>query len=219
MKSRKPFQLKTYMVLYNMLQVFCCSYISYKSMASDIPIMKFWKCVPVLPHTEFDRIFNHTGILTFWLKVLELSETVVFVLRKKQRQVSVLHVVHHSSMLFLTYLIIKFYKANQAFFPLVLNCNVHIVMYLYYLLAAVLPQNILAKLKPFKKFITTLQMVQFTFILIQVFTAYVTGCTVPKELLITYMVIVSVFFYLFYQFYKENYNVKERRSPPVGMQK
>ncbi|XP_055837861.1 elongation of very long chain fatty acids protein 1-like [Episyrphus balteatus] len=218
MKSREPYRLKTFIVFYNMFQVCSCAYISYKCVTSSIPIMEFWRCAPVLPNTHWERLFNHLGIVTFWLKATELTETLVFVLRKKQRQVSFLHVFHHAIMLFLTYIVVKFYKANQAFFPLFLNCNVHIIMYLYYLLAAALPKKVAARLTPFKKFITTIQLIQFVFILIQILITYITGCSVPNQVLIMYMLIVSAFFYMFYDFYKKNYNAKRRRSS-VAMQK
>ncbi|XP_055921133.1 elongation of very long chain fatty acids protein 4-like [Eupeodes corollae] len=212
MKNREPYQLKAFIIVYNIFQVFSCYYISYKAFNSTIPIFQFWKCIPIVPKTDWDRVFNHLGILTFWLKASELSETVVFVLRKKQRQVSFLHLFHHTTMLFLTYQVIKYYKVNQAFFALVLNCNVHVIMYTYYLLAAILPSKILSKVKLLKKFITMIQMIQFSFILIQVFTSLVTKCNVPKQVLISYMVIVSAFFYMFYDFYKKTYNAKRRQS-------
>lgn len=42
--------------------------------------------------------------LYFWNKIIDLSETVVFLLRKKPSQVTFLHVAHHAIMLVLCHL-------------------------------------------------------------------------------------------------------------------
>lgn len=57
---------------------------------------------------------------TFWnsiwwyliAKVIELFDTVFFVLRKKQNQVSFLHVYHHSIMVFFTWCYLKYLPGN-----------------------------------------------------------------------------------------------------------
>lgn len=76
-----------------------------------------WKCYKV------DFTDNHGSgmkmVNTIWytlvLKALELSETVVFVLRKKQNQVSVLHLYHHLTTLSIVWLFSKFDGGMQEY--------------------------------------------------------------------------------------------------------
>ncbi|XP_055837649.1 elongation of very long chain fatty acids protein 7-like [Episyrphus balteatus] len=210
MKSRPAYQLKTYIICYNIFQVVACVWLVGKICSSQPPALRFWKCVVGEPGTLHRKQFDHLSILTFWLKVTELSETVVFVLRKKQRQVSFLHVFHHCSTVTLVYQS-KFYPASSALYPIFLNSNVHIVMYLYYLMAAVLPTKIVAKLTPLKKAITTIQMVQFFLILLQVVVVLILGCYIPPLILAMHVGIICAFFYMFYDFYQKNYKNKKQK--------
>jgi elongation of very long chain fatty acids protein 4 len=56
----------------------------------------------------------------------------VFVLRKKNSQVSFLHLYHHSTMFPLWWLGVKWCPGGQAYFSATINCFVHVVMYSYY---------------------------------------------------------------------------------------
>lgn len=211
MKSRPAYQLKGYIIFYNIFQVVACTLLVSKICSSKLPALKFWKCVVGEPGSVLRKQFDHLSILTFWLKVTELSETVVFVLRKKQRQVSFLHVFHHCSTISLVYQS-KYFSASSALYPIFLNSNVHIVMYLYYLMAAVLPAKIVAKLTPLKKAITTIQMVQFFLILLQALVITLVGCYVPPMILAMHVLIICAFFYMFFDFYKKNYNKTKKQQ-------
>lgn len=91
------------------------------------------------------------------LKIVELSDTIFFVLRKKFTHISILHVVHHSLVAWGVWIGLKFGGGgHNAFFPLI-NCAVHMIMYAYYCLAALGP-----KVRPYlwwKRYLTILQMV------------------------------------------------------------
>ena len=99
-------------------------------------------------------------INTLWLgfitKIIELLDTVFFILRKKNNQLSFLHVIHHGKcsrifpILFFKILnndekgclplncwfALKFVGGGFGTFGCLLNCFVHFVMYFYYFLAA-----------------------------------------------------------------------------------
>ncbi|XP_055837757.1 elongation of very long chain fatty acids protein 7-like [Episyrphus balteatus] len=206
MKSRPAFQLKNFIIWYNIYQIIACIYLCTRIYLIDLPSFDYGACVDVdglgiKVEIDFDHITN----FVFWLKVTELTETIVFVLRKKQSQVTFLHVFHHSSMVFMSYSFGTVYRTSSAMFPLFINCCVHIVMYTYYLMAAVLPRNVVAKLTPFKKAITTMQMVQFTIVLLQVVVTKMNGCKIPELLLAVYITSIAVIFYGFYDFYKKSY--------------
>lgn len=174
----------------------------------------------------------------FLLKLSELSETVVFVLRKKQSQVTKLHVFHHFATVTLIYLLINHNEKNggyfsfnlqteitdlnfvylifgskgcDALFPILLNSIVHIIMYSYYLISAVADKNFVRRLKPIKQSITIMQMVQFVLILIHA-VIVMTFCGVPKATFYYFIIVIVVIFYGFYDFYKDSYNRDQRRK-------
>lgn len=102
------------------------------------------------------QLFNMVWWLIF-LKLFDYVETIIFVLRKKQNQVSGLHVYHHvSNMIFLWYYL-KYILDERGTFISLFNCFVHVIMYVYYFIAAWSPdlQQMIAPIKPF---ITKLQM-------------------------------------------------------------
>ena len=99
------------------------------------------------------------SLFLYWVsKNVELLDTVFMLLRHRKRQVSFLHVFHHSSMLLLSdygYFISSWPPVAIA---AVLNSFVHIVMYGYYAAAAWQPLEAYA----WKKRVTQLQMIQFS---------------------------------------------------------
>lgn len=94
----------------------------------------------------------------FLLKVLDLLDTVFFVLRKKDRQISFLHLYHHTGMVVLTWNATKFLPGGHGVFTGFINSIIHVIMYTYYLLALISPKykNNLW----WKKYITQMQMVR-----------------------------------------------------------
>lgn len=113
MEKRKAFNLKWLLAAYNILQVATCCYIIYGFLSNELSIIKFWKCQSV--DYKSNRKANSLVIYsyqTFLLKLVELIETVFFVLRKKQNQVSKLHVYHHVSTAILAWCVVK-YAAGQ----------------------------------------------------------------------------------------------------------
>jgi GNS1/SUR4 family len=97
----------------------------------------------------------------FLIKVIDLLDTVFFVLRKKQNQVTFLHVYHHAGMVALSWSGTKYFPGGHSVFMGMLNSFVHVVMYFYYFLTSLSPkykQNLW-----WKKHITQLQIVSICF--------------------------------------------------------
>lgn len=92
------------------------------------------------------------------LKLIDLIETVVFVLRKKSTQISFLHLYHHVSTFLLFWLITRYVPVAMASFDFFVNCSVHVIMYTYYFLSA-FGENMQEALSVFKPLLTTIQMV------------------------------------------------------------
>lgn len=94
----------------------------------------------------------------YWhVKKLELLDTVFMVLRHKQRQISFLHVYHHGSMLLLSDVSCNFYPYVSIATYLGLNSAVHVLLYFYYGLSALYPDNP----PQWKTILTQFQIIQF----------------------------------------------------------
>ncbi|XP_011207174.2 elongation of very long chain fatty acids protein F [Bactrocera dorsalis] len=205
MEDREPYQLKTYIIVYNAMQMLSCIYIITGIFRiASTSVFHFWNCILLEPNSYSEYLFNRVTYFTFWLKISELSETIVFVLRKKQNQVSYLHVFHHCSTVSLIYLLCTDYRGTSPLYPILLNSTVHVIMYAYYLAAAVCDAETIKRLTPIKKSITTIQMIQFVLILIQAGFLMV-RCEISKWVTTYYSVVVMVIFYGFYDFYNKAY--------------
>lgn len=129
-------------------------------------------------------------------------------MRKKQTQVTFLHVYHHTGMVVLSWSGTKFLPGGHSVFMGVINSFVHIVMYLYYFITSYSPQyknNVW-----WKKYITQLQMIQFFFIILHFsvlliqpncnFPKFTAGVLIPQNLFM---------FVLFSDFYFKTYVIKK----------
>lgn len=115
MEKRKPYDLKGLLAVYNLAQVVACCYLISGILSNEFNIIKFWKCQSVDYNTNNKSIEILTySYHTFLLKLLELVETVFFVLRKKQNQVSKLHVYHHASTAILGWIMVKYTGGKSA---------------------------------------------------------------------------------------------------------
>lgn len=156
MSFYNPFDLRRVLVLHNLL----CCVLSLVSLT--LLLVGLWEVttqfsdIYMLEHLS-DTTLNKAFLLCWISKLFELTDTVYMVLRHKRRQISFLHVWHHSSVLLLADF--GYHRTNYpALVPLVsLNCAVHVIMYGYYALTAVYPLRDFA----WKKRITQMQMLQF----------------------------------------------------------
>ena len=101
MKNKAPFDLDDLIKLYNIFQVCCCTYIVLSAhFVHGYSFLTFSKC-ELSPHSigvqdtaSLSLIkFHIDGYLFMMLRLLELVETVFFVLRKKFNQVRIFEVL------------------------------------------------------------------------------------------------------------------------------
>lgn len=72
------------------------------------------RCIPD-PRHDFSPVGNKIVRVSYFfylVKVIDLMDTVFFVLRKKFNQVSFLHMYHHAAMVVATYAYLKFYSGG-----------------------------------------------------------------------------------------------------------
>lgn len=118
MRNRPAYNLKTLLAIYNLAQVVACFTLIVSILYTDLATIRFWQCQSVDYRTNDKSIRVLTlTYCTFLLKLVELVETVFFVLRKKQSQVSKLHVYHHVSTAILGWLMVKYIGGEYLCFP------------------------------------------------------------------------------------------------------
>ncbi|KAL7292495.1 hypothetical protein TKK_0014070 [Trichogramma kaykai] len=159
----------------------------------------------------------HASWWYYFSKFTEFMDTIFFVLRKKNDHVSTLHVIHHGCMPMSVWFGVKFTPGGHSTFFGLLNTFVHIVMYTYYLLAAMGP-----RLQPYlwwKKYLTAFQMLQFVAIMIHAFQLLFIECNYPKAFVWWIGMHAVMFFFLFRDFYRQSYASKKQRSAALAAAK
>ncbi|XP_035429068.2 uncharacterized protein LOC118262067 [Spodoptera frugiperda] len=210
MKDQKPFKLKRTIMYYNIFQIFASGYIFYLGLFSGWFTTYSWACQPV---DETDNPTSRTMHKAFWLytivKFIDMLDTVFFVLRKKDRQISFLHLFHHSMMPLASYIGLKYYPNGHATLLGLINSFVHVVMYTYYLIAGLGPKY--QKYIWWKKHLTTMQLVQFATIFVHNLSALYVNCGYPRWVNTVLCFHSLQFLYMFGNFYYVTY-VKENKS-------
>ncbi|KAI1290223.1 Elongation of very long chain fatty acids protein 4 [Halotydeus destructor] len=204
MRDRKPMQLDAILRVYNAINVVASAfYVALGLYMTDFTVAS-WSCVNVttLDYPEWAR-FTFLGMY-LPLKIFDLLDTVFFVLRKKDSQVTTLHLVHHTIMPFTAYFVIKGVPYTPSAMATILNSFVHVIMYSYYFLASYGPE--MQKYLWWKSYITGLQMVQFVILLVHALTILsLKDCQCSKWAAVLQFIECVYFLYGFSLFYIKTY--------------
>ncbi|CAH0699692.1 unnamed protein product [Spodoptera exigua] len=215
MANRKPFQIQNTLVGYNALQVLLSSYMFYEHLMSG-----WWgdyslSCQPVdYSDSEKARRMLHLCWVYYFSKLSEFADTVFFVLRKKKSQITWLHLYHHSLTPFEAWVLVKFIAGGHGTFSNIVNNLVHVIMYGYYMVAAMGPQY--QKYLWWKKHLTTLQLVQFFMVLFHSISALVYDCGYPKFIAGGLILHSTIFIVLFMNFYLQAYKKEKPKQKPAA---
>ncbi|CAH1375598.1 hypothetical protein MTP99_017011 [Tenebrio molitor] len=210
MENRKPFDLKYTLILYNLFQVIFSTYLFYESAAAGWASHYSLKCQPVDYSLNPLALRMARGCWWYYFsKFTEFLDTIFFVLRKKNDHISTLHVIHHGIMPMSVWFGVKFTPGGHSTFFGFLNTFVHIIMYSYYLIAALGPQY--QKYLWWKKYLTTIQMVQFVLVMVHAFQLLFIDCNYPKAFVWWIGLHAVMFYFLFSKFYKQTYVKKDKR--------
>lgn len=204
MKFRKPLQLRWILVVYNLyiallnLWIACelcyCSYkLKYRSLC---------QLVRITNDPYIMRIAN--GVWWYFAsKGFEFADTLFFILRKKDRQLTFLHKYHHSSMFLVWWTAVRFVPGGSALIPIVVNSLVHVLMYAYYGLSAIGPK--MQKYLWWKRHLTIIQLIQF-FIGVSIGIHLITsGCQFTRWMQYVFSGYAFSFIILFGNFYLHEY--------------
>ncbi|GIY48403.1 elongation of very long chain fatty acids protein 4 [Caerostris darwini] len=205
MKKRKAFDLRIIMVAYDITEVLINGYIAYR-LFGLIRQHRYLYCL-AKNNPSYSSVVESIiifGWSVFLNKMVELLDTIFFVLRKKQEQITFLHVAHHSSICILSWILVRNPHQLGGFYIAVgiaINAVVHCVMYIYYALAALGPE--VAKHLWWKKYVTIIQMAQFVVDILYLFVGFFTGCEELGKMEITSAAFLIYLLYLFNNFFKK----------------
>ncbi|XP_011484877.1 elongation of very long chain fatty acids protein 7-like isoform X3 [Oryzias latipes] len=101
MVNRQPVNLRTVLIVYNFAMVCLSAYMFYEFTASSWLAGYSLLCQPV-DYSESPLAMRMARVCWwfYFSKVIELSDTIFFILRKKNSQLTFLHVYHHATMIF-----------------------------------------------------------------------------------------------------------------------
>ncbi|XP_069704920.1 very long chain fatty acid elongase 7-like [Periplaneta americana] len=210
MANRKPYNLQPLIVVYNLFLVLFSGFLSIWPFFNGVATWYINDCHP--KEKQPIRIFYLAtvfGYLFFLSKIVELADTVFFVLRKKDSQISFLHLYHHTLTLIYSWVHMNYIPGAQGVIVAYLNSVAHVFMYTYYMLSAMGPR--LRKYLWWKKYITWIQLIQFCLMLSYMIGSLAFDCDQPKGLSIYFIFISGVFLCLFSNFYRKTYTKKIKK--------
>ena len=206
MKNRLAYTLSSVMRVYNLINILLNMGIFVVGLKATNYGLKCFQCTTDID--KLDQLLVLGGY--YYLKMFDLLDTVFFVLRKKHRQVTRLHVVHHAGMPCMVWIGIKFYPYPPIILTIILNSFVHIVMYSYYYLST----NFEVKGHLWwKKYITLVQMVQLVILFVHgVVTVRCLASTLLRCLATLPLGFLLIMIHSFRMFYNQNYVNDSQKS-------
>jgi len=196
--SKKDPTLKSFLWWYNIAQIlvntymFCIFFAAYQNFGYV---------------TSTTAFIEQTAVLFWVVKVVDFIDTYVIILKADWKRLSLLHVFHHATMPFHSGLCIACGHAKG--FGLMsphVNSFIHMVMYTHYLISSLGWRN------PFKRYLTMLQLMQFTFLFSRsIFCMFFLKNM--RDLILQEMVYQLYMLYLFSAFYDKAYKTKKQNKP------
>ncbi|XP_022222387.2 elongation of very long chain fatty acids protein F [Drosophila obscura] len=208
MANRKPYNVRRAMLVYNLCQILMNAGL-FGTGVYYIIVRRIYdmRCMNMLPLDHPEKSKEHLVVYAYFLnKLLDMADTVFFLLRKSYKQITVLHVYHHALMVQGPPLVSYFFGMGGQYTMMgFLNSFVHVVMYTYYFVAALYPE-IKGKLW-WKQYITKLQLVQFVLLFLQAMLVLCLNpaCTFPRGLQYLQLAVSTSMMVMFGNFYYHTY--------------
>ncbi|KAM3957796.1 very long chain fatty acid elongase 7 [Aphomia sociella] len=205
MERRTPFQIKGILLAYNAFKVINSSVLSFKFLSYILENGLFpRKC-------QHDNLTLYIIASLYWkymiTKLLDLFDTVFFVIRKKYSQVTFLHMYHHVFMVVVTWSCLRYDPSDHWAFMAAMNCFIHAVMYIYYGIAALGPGY--AKYIWWKKYLTLIQLIQFVLVMLHIVVqTYTSECPIHGGTYWVGLANIVLFIFLFVDFYNKRYRTR-----------
>eukprot|EP00056_Hartaetosiga_gracilis_P005470 m.84940 g.84940 ORF g.84940 m.84940 type:complete len:322 (-) comp12176_c1_seq1:1522-2487(-) len=193
------------MLAYNAFQVVLCGYMCYSAIAEALNKNYVFVCNDFKLSEDGMAKVVHIFYLS---KILDFMDTFFMIIRRKWRQVSFLHVYHHTSIFLVYWVNMNSGYDGDVYFTVVLNSFIHFIMYFYYGCSALgikVPVFI-------KMMITNSQLTQFVCMLAQGAYSLTFGCPYPKNIVIMYILYLFTMLYLFMDFHKKTYKTNDEEN-------
>lgn len=200
-----PYPLK---FMYNVSQIMLCSY-----MTIEAGLLAYRNGYSVMPCVAFDTESPPLANL-LWIfyvsKVWDFWDTIFIVLNKKWKQLSFLHVYHHTTIFLFYWLNSNVLYDGDIYLTILLNGFIHTVMYTYYFICmhTKIPGTSPPKSVPiwWKSYLTMMQMIQFVGMMTQATILIVGQCeTLNFRVTLLYGVYIFSLFILFANFFVQSY--------------
>jgi len=204
-----PYPIK---FLYNVSQIMLCAYmtiegilLAYRSGYSLTPCVGYSQDNPALANLLW--LFYISKIWDFW--------DTIFIVLGKWRQLSFLHVYHHTTIFLFYWLNANVFYDGDIYLTIVLNGFIHTVMYTYYFICmhTKIPET--GKSVPiwWKSYLTLMQLIQFVTMMSQGSYLVIKGCdSLSIQITATYVVYILSLFFLFAQFFVQSYMTPKKKS-------
>lgn len=193
-------------ITYNLAQVILCTYMFYGLWVTPFsftsPLSTFFRLNT--NYTENAEYFIFVHYLSKWL---DYFDTFIMALRKKQHQMSFLHLFHHASIPLVWSILLHF---NYAYGTVTLgafaNSFVHMVMYSHYLVTC------FGFVNPYKKWVTKIQLGQFLILIIHSLVALLFENKIPPHMSFIQLVYQFLMLWMFKNFFTKAYSKKVKKS-------
>lgn len=214
MEKRQAFELRGVLVAYNSYQIIFNGFLFYQTCRLTWFSGYSLFCQPV-NYSDTGEPFQilMIGYFFYVSKFVDFLDTLFFILRKKNDQITFLHLYHHAITPISVGPCVRFVGGGHSSFHVTCNTFVHFVMYIYYLMSSMGPN--FRKFLWWKKYLTTLQMVQFICVGLHSFQLMFIDCGFPKAYAWWTATQMFVFFLLFTDFYSGAYK-RNKKGAPAG---
>ncbi|KAK7099618.1 very long chain fatty acid elongase 4-like [Littorina saxatilis] len=204
MANRQPVRATGLMVSYNFFMVGLSLYMFFEFFACGYNGRFDFLCQPC-DYSRTPQGYREASVAWwyFFSKIIEFLDTIFAIIRKKNGQLTFLHVYHHSTMALICWYVAKYVPGGEKFYAGGFNVLVHVFMYTYYALAAMGPQ--VQKYLWWKRYLTKFQMIQFVSVNTRSLLSLFVECRYPAWINVVAIFYSSSLLALFANFYRQSY--------------
>jgi len=205
-----PYPIK---FIYNVSQIMLCAYMTIE--AFFLAYRNDYSVLPCVGYSQENPAVAQLLWLFYISKVWDFWDTFFIVIGKKWRQLSFLHVYHHTTIFLFYWLNANVNYDGDIYVTILLNGFIHTVMYTYYFICMHTKIPGTDKSVPiwWKSSLTLMQLFQFVTMMSQGTYLMVNQCkTTSFPVVATYVVYILSLFFLFAQFFVASYVKKPSKS-------
>jgi len=205
-----PYPIKFF---YNVSQIMLCAYMTIE--AVFLAYRNGYTVTPCVGYSKDSPAVANLLWLFYVSKVWDFWDTIFIVLGKKWRQLSFLHVYHHTTIFLFYWLNANVFYDGDIYLTIALNGFIHTVMYTYYFICMHTKDKETGKSIPiwWKSYLTLMQLFQFIAMMSQGSYLVINGCdSLSIRITATYVVYILSLFFLFAQFFVKSYMTPKKKK-------